>query len=825
MRIVFNMKKVFKTKAMLMIIAGVISCAAFNNESLAAKTSSSAKNFASVRAKRVALNKLRIRYSKESYRGHQLNGLKKESVEKLAKLLKKDGTFSDLEDMQKEVDKGDLAKNKYGGAQRKVSNLVEAAMNRLWKISESFRGGKNAGKKELKKKVFKGFIHYGKIELSRANVSNGRFHTSCFAIPNAAINSYFCFFKDMQRVEYKRERNPLFIKFNKIIKKVGFQAWTQPYRNDKTDKNVVDINRFRKHVWWVGGNGICYRPVITAAIMMNNVKMMDVTAYVAKHALSVVSQTTYNKAFWTEGFTADGSGWGHGKQNLVWGYPVHGASAALDYLAILKGTPWSAKLSRSNIYSLINYFRGSSYAYYKGYFPPAFDRSNMVYGGKIGHAPSLRLVKQVLRDWSESLTSSQNKELQVLIKAMEKDNISTITEVPYYRGIRYFYNNDSLIAKNPDYYVLVNMASKRVNGLESTTHPMAKYNFYTASGQTIMMRKGFESKEALGGYNLTAFPGVTARQGEKRLTPVTNWGGYNSKYNFAGGVTRLRTRNGASAFVFETQKPKDVKVNEILYGVRAVKGYFFINDMMVCLGAGVGNLEDKQEGDIWTTIDQTLWLGEVKVGSEAFSVDNKKHEFTIKEREAKNSKIVTQKGQFSYYVIPTQTPGEAKLVCEKRPSKWKQLANVNKNKNCPSSVNIFQLWINHGRKFSNDKYGYIVNLSKKPQDFSKVKVIVNNSKLQAVRSVDNKVIMAAFYDGKKAFKIGSKIIKVSAPCLLMIETDDQKNKTYVSVVDPLMNKRLNKIGVAIGNKKMMITLPTEPDRGKPRSIAIKKIVF
>ena len=776
--------------------------------------------------KKIALKKLRERYSKQRYRAHQLNGLKKDSVEKITNLLNNDGTFSDLESLDDEVKKGNYAKNKYSEPQGKVSKLVMTAMNRLWKLSETFRDGKNSNNIELKKKIMKGIIHYGEIELSRANV-NSRFHASCFAIPTAAINSYFCFFKDMNIVERRKSRDKLLIKFNKVIKNVGFQAWTQPYRKDETDRNVVSVSRFRKHVWWVGGNGIAYRPVITAAIMMNSLRMMDVTAYVAKHALSVVSQTTYNKAFWTEGFTADGTGWGHGKQNLIWGYPIHGASSALDYLDILKGTPWAATLSKSNVYSLMNFFRGSSFAYYKGYVPPAFGRSNMVYSRSVGHIQSLGLVKKVANTWKESLSDLQNKELAVLITAMGKDNISEITEFPYYRGLRYLYNNDSLIAKNPDYYVLVDMASKRVDGIESTASPKSKYNFYTADGQTIMLRKGFEAKEALGGFNLTAFPGVTSRQGENRLTPVTNWGGYKSKYNFAGGVTRLRSKNGAAGLMFEKQKPKEnVKKNVIIYGVKAFKSYFFINDMMVCLGAGVTNLETNQEGDVWTTVDQTLWNNEVTVGSNSpFKVDGKKHNYIIKAAKSKISKIIKQKNQFSYYIIPEQTPGEAKLVCEKRSSKWKQLADDNKKRKCPSSINIFQLWINHGRKFKNDRYGYIVGLGKTNTDFSSVKVISNTTKLQAVKSIDNKIITAVFYNAKSAFKVGSKVIRVSAPCVLMIEIDEEKKKTYVSVTDPQMNTRLNKIGVAIGSRKMLIPLPKEPNRGRPRSVTIEKITF
>ena len=78
------------------------------------------------------------------------------------------------------------------------------------------------------------------------------------------------------------------------------------------DQDIVRVERFRHHVWWVGGNALAYRPLLETAVLMDSIPMVDVIAEVAKRSLSNVSQTTYNEAFWNEGFTADGAGWGHG---------------------------------------------------------------------------------------------------------------------------------------------------------------------------------------------------------------------------------------------------------------------------------------------------------------------------------------------------------------------------------------------------------------------------------------------------------------------------------------------------------------------------------
>ena len=125
-----------------------------------------------------------------------------------------------------------------------------------------------------------------------------------------------------------------------MLKTIALQAWTQPLRHDETDENVVSISRFRNHVWWVGGNALAYRSLLPVAAMYRSIPMIDLLAEVCQRGISMTSQTTYSDAFWTEGFTADGAGWGHGKQCLIWGYPIDGTSNALKMLNMLKGSPW-----------------------------------------------------------------------------------------------------------------------------------------------------------------------------------------------------------------------------------------------------------------------------------------------------------------------------------------------------------------------------------------------------------------------------------------------------------------------------------------------------
>mgnify|MGYP002232516481 CR=1 FL=1 len=74
------------------------------------------------------------------------------------------------------------------------------------------------------------------------------------------------------------------------------------------------------------------------------------------------------------------------------------------------------------------------------------------------------------------------------------------------------------------------MASVRCDGLESAPNFADAYNFYPTDGMTLFQRSGNEYRSIMGGWDVTASPGVTAREGMERLEPVVNWRGYCSKH-------------------------------------------------------------------------------------------------------------------------------------------------------------------------------------------------------------------------------------------------------------------------------------------------------
>ena len=741
--------------------------------------------------------------------------------------LSSDGRFVDMIETEARFDRENTYQKGYDNTvDDQVGIFISNALRRIYCIGDAYRKGLLSKEEALDDKVCKAIVHYGELEISRPN-NVPRFHASCFAIPTIASNIYFAFLDQMDEVE--QNHAPSLLKNAcEMLKVLGLQAYTQPLRNDETDQNIVSIERFRNHVWWVGGNALAYRSLLPVAVMYHSVPMVDLLAEVCQRGISMTSQTTYDNSFWTEGFTADGAGWGHGKQCLIWGYPIDGTFNALNILSMLKGSPWAKKLNTMNVEALMNFFRGGNWYYYKGYRLIGLDRNSYTYNPKEKPIPYLKMLNMVLKDWSSSFPSEELNELKQLKLEAEKNRIDMFhTPAGIYHGTRWFYNNDDLMKKTPNYQFCVNMASIRSDGLESAAFA-DNYNFYPTDGMTLFQRDGDEYFRVMGGWDVTATPGVTAREGMEKLIPVTNWRGYCSKHNFAVGTTD-GGENAVGGYIFEkihgaTKKgvndSGDIQVeNPLLYGFKAYKGYFILGDYIIALGAGITNNNPEMEGHIRTTIDQTAWVGPVYI-------DGRKKELLKEESKtikinSKKIKWITQEGKFSYAVLPQYTKN-FHAACESRPALWKQFNPANaKLKGLPTQLPTLRLWIDHGQQALNETYGYVVYAGvRQPASKLPFEVLRNDTLVQAVCMKDMTVLESVFYDSTSCLESNKLTLRVSSPCAVMLQ--EKKNGLILSVTDATMDVTLKSITVTLNGKPIVVSLPTGIHCGKPVSVLVEK---
>ena len=776
--------------------------------------------------KEKAIDAFRIIFTQHPYRYHSLD--KSLDGKECLNQLSDDGIFSGLREKEALLARSHAFRKPYSNPQQEIGNFLTDAFNRIWAIADAYRKGEINEDQALSDKVLKSILHYGGIEVGRPN-DGPRFHASCFGMPTAAVNIYFCYLKQMDAAE-NDERDTLLRQACDMLKVIGLQAWTQPLRHDETDKNVVSISRFRNHVWWVGGNALAYRSLLPVAVMYRSIPMIDLLAEVCRRGISMTSQTTYTDAFWTEGFTADGAGWGHGKQCLIWGYPIDGTSNALTILNMMKGTPWAEGLSRSNAEALLNFLRGGAWYYHKGYRLPCLDRGSYVYNPAERSIPYAGMLNNIIENWMDSFTPEEQKELRQLQREVKTNRIGMESYAPgVYGGTRWFFNNDDLIKKTPDCHVMINMASVRCDGLESAASFADGYNFYPTDGMTLFQRSGDEYFRIMGGWDVTASPGVTSRKGMDKLVPVENWRGYCSKYNYAAGATD-GGENAVAGYIFEKMNASDKEgvndrgngrnLNDVLYGVKAYKSYFIMGDYMVALGAGVTNMRPHMEGSIHTTIDQTAWTDEV------FSMKRGKMEAVASDTHsllpADGAPLwLMQKGKFAYRVLPEYTR-HAFVTCETRPTSWTERNKANEKKaDLPAEARILRLWVDHEQRPVDDTYGYVVYTGQRtPADELPFRVLQNDTLVQAVCSADGKVLEAVFYPGNTGLQAEGLSLSASAPCAVLVR--EEAEEIVVSVTDACMDAALKEIRIVFNGREIKVPMPQGMFCGKPAVVRISK---
>ena len=759
--------------------------------------------------KDAAIVALRNKFRTSDHRGHIRNRVTK-TPDQLLALINDKGQFTDLVAKENEI-ADDIHTSIYSTVNSKAGNLLGEAWRRIWKIADKYRNDANRIN-GLTAKYKKCIMYYGELEINRPNVG-GRFLQSCFDMASAATGSYFCFLSVMNDVESGKITDQSIIDVCNMFKVVGLQAWTQPYREDNTDNDIVDVERFRQHVWWVGANGLAYRAVMHVAAMYSSIPMNDVLSTVAQKAISYTSQQTLNSAFWTEGLTADGAGWGHGMQCNVWGYPVQGVSAAVSFITNYKGTPWVKTLSEANKDAIFVLLRGTSWFYHKGYTVPAIGRTTMQYNPETTEIGSKSILENMINHWKDSFTAAEQKELTDLLAEVKKKDIY-MENYPagHYHGTRYYFNNDDLIKRTKDYHVIINMNSSRCDGVEMDVAGNDRMNFFLTDGATYFQRKGNEYSHAFGAFDITRAGGVTAREGMNLLQPKTDWRGYKGMHNFAGGAT-LGGQNAVCGMQY--QKDAGALSTPMLYDVESYKGYFYFGDYLLCLGAGVTNKNTSTAGTIRTGIEQTIKSAGgafvYKNGEETTMDSGTKYNFV----EGGKSCWAMQKGGFAYTVLPEYIKGNAYFMIENKMTYWDLMsANPSNKKATNSKIDIFSAWVDHGKNANNDTYAYVVYLGKGTPGEIPFTVAKNDKVAQVAISKDDKIFGAVIYNSLMPISCGSWTVKSSNKAIVYIEKTDHDGMK-ISVSDPTMTYSLRQITLTINGKRIVVPLPTGDQAGKP----------
>ena len=677
---------------------------------------------------------------------------------------------------------------------------------------------------KIPENILKSIVFYCKQEIERGHRGPKRFHKSVFALPTCAFNMFLAMLPVMMQVEDDTCTCSLWQAVYKVLNDVMLQAWTLPLRGDETDDTPISLARFQNHVWWVGGNGISYRPVFYVAVCFRDVRMLDVL-------LEVVQCATASKAsqrepsFWQEGICADGFGWGHGAQTYNNGYPSDSISSALKIMKYVMGTPWDKALQSMDWDNFIHYIRGISWSSYDGSMSPmmsrhCFELAEESSGVRNSEFRMIGLAQQLI-EFEEFLSKPQAQELKDLL---QKGAVHMQDSQNSYVGTRYFFNNDSLISKNKDRYFYFNMSSARCKGAECADNMADTRNFYVCDGSYIVLADKTAYLKARGTWNVCHLPGVTERDLTKdEIMSEVNWSGYNSIFDFAAGIGY--DKNGVAGFIYQKSDYREPdgagvvrdKYTKEIMGVCAYKSAFVYNDTFVLLGAGITDFKPEFGKNVVTTIDNTKGVNSIVIDKMGNKIED------LSKIEDNKGAVYVKNNGLTYGV--NSCKNTSVYVCaENRMTDWVYLNKRNigeKNQSVP----VFEMSINHGTNPIDSEYAYWIcaDKNKTPSQINAMyNVIENNKKLQAV-NFEDKLISAIFYQAG-AFSIGESEISVSAPCALMLEKL-QGDRYKLSLADAKQDVDLKYITVSIGTEKSLakeikIEMPTGNMIGKQISVNI-----
>lgn len=359
----------------------------------------------------------------------------------------------------------------------------------------------------------------------------------------------------------------------------------------------------------------------------------------------------------------------------------------------------------------------------------------------------------------------------------------------------HFYRSDYTLQTRPAYTFELRTVSTRTLRNENGNGENLR-GYFLSDGATSIAVTGTEYVNIYPTWDWSMIPGTTTRKGTM-VTPG-QWGTPGTTA-FVGGVSD--TRYGVSVY--------DLNSNS----TQAKKAWFFFNDEVVCLGAGIGTTAGTEE--VVTTLNQCLLQSDIITSANGgvvntYSGNNTRLDYTG------NLEWVIQ-GNIGY-LLPNG--GNAGLTA--KPQTGKRAGSINTSGSAADATkDVFSLWLNHGVSPTNANYAYIVvpNVSQAAamQEYiakNSIQILQNDATIQAVKHKGSGLHGFVFHDAASRFTHDTIGIEVSAPCLMMIQP--VKNGTLkVHISDP--TKTLSRVTVKVswpgftGTKEMTVDLPTAPE--------------
>jgi len=314
-------------------------------------------------------------------------------------------------------------------------------------------------------------------------------------------------------------------------------------------------------------------------------------------------------------------------------------------------------------------------------------------------------------------------------------------------GHKHFWRSDISIHRRPRWYASVKMSSKRVIGAE-TCNSENLLGLHLGDGVTYFQQTGREYEDLFPVWDWSRLPGTTCRQNRRSLVP--NSKACRGQSHFVGGLS-----NGVQG-IAAMEYRRD--------GLRARKAWFFLDETVVCLGAGI---ECPGPEPVLTSVNQCRLHGPVTRSAV---------------RGAPQRQWIHH-GGVGYVFLE---PGNVTVRAQKQKGDWYRVHH--RESKDAVMRQVFSLWIDHGSSPKAARYAYAVlpgvASAELPSlcDSLPIKILHQSPSLQAISSADGKLVQAAFFEPGRLAWGSKRSIEVDKPCLVML--DRTGDRTRLHVADP-----------------------------------------
>ena len=448
-----------------------------------------------------------------------------------------------------------------------------------------------------------------------------------------------------------------------------------------------------------------------------------------------------------EGIRQDHAFHQHGRQLYNGGYGEVFLEDMSSWMPLSQGLSFAFSQEQIDLFSSL-ILDGSQWMIRRAYWDHATQGREISRPGGVEISSDL---DQVLSNMI-SMGTSRQEEFQTFLDHTRGNNDLSLV------GNKHFWLSDYQAHRRPGYYASVKMCSPRALSHEAGNGENLQ-GYYLSQGAMMIMRDGLEYKDIYPVWDWGRIPGVTSPHKDPAPKPP-NWR-FPGTATFAGGTSD--GTYGTAGFDFSWD------------GAWGKKAWFFFDDEVVALGAGLGG--DAAE-PIYSSVNQSLKRGSINVSYDSGSGSS----LGIGEHTLDSPRWVhhDQVG----YVFPN--PSVVQLKNADQSGSWQEI-NSNKSSSMITK-SVFSLWFDHGVGPSDQSYAYILvpgaSLSE-VQSYANslpVRILSNTTQQQAVRNDALGIAGIVFYTSGTVTLRPGLSLEADAPCIVLV--NEAGSETKVTVAHP-----------------------------------------